>query len=77
MFKFIKQDFIALLRFSRSLATKHESLNNELCVTRPVFIDLNPDQLHYYPFMASLDRLNGICNTLDYPSGKGITKHSE
>ena len=29
------------------------SLNNEPCLARP--IDLNPDRLHYYPFMVSSD----------------------
>ena len=38
-------------------------------MTRPTFIDLNPDEcnqvLCYYPFMVNLDRCNGSCNTLD------------
>ena len=49
MLKFIKQDFI--VRF-HSLAT-------------PTLIDSNSTELHYYPFMVTLDRRNGSCNTLD------------
>ena len=30
-------------------------------------INLNPNELHYYIFMVSLDRCNGSCNTLDDP----------
>ena len=30
------------------------------------FIDLNPDELFYYPFIVSLDRCNGSCNTVKH-----------
>ena len=51
MFRFIKQGFFTLLRFSGSLAsmanvsnlTKCISLNNQPCMTRPTVNDLNPD----------------------------------
>ena len=49
---------IVLLSFSGSL-------NNGPCLTRPTFIELNPNELHYYLFMIILDRYNGIYNTLD------------
>ena len=79
MFGFIKQEFITLLTFSRLLArmvtiSDHLCLSNEPCMTRPTFIDLNPDKynigLHYNSFMVNLDRCNGSCNTLDDPSGR-------
>ena len=79
MFGFIKQVLITLLSFSRSLArmviiSDHLCLSNKPCMTRPTFIDLNPNKykigLHYYPFMVNLDRCNGSCNTLDDPSGR-------
>ena len=31
---------------------------------RPTFIDLNPIDLKYYPFMISLDKCTGSCNVL-------------
>ena len=41
-------------------------------MTRLTLIGLNSDKytqgLRYYPFMVSLDKCNGSCNTLDYPS---------
>ena len=40
MFKFIKKAFIVFLSSGGSLATKCISLNNELCLIRPIFIDL-------------------------------------
>ena len=46
MFRPIKQMFITLLSFSRSLATNFMSLNNEQCMIRPTLIDLNPVELN-------------------------------
>ena len=62
--------FIALLSFSRSLATKYVSLNNGPCMTRCTLIDLNPIDLRYYPFMISLDKCRGSCNFVDNLSTK-------
>ena len=70
MFKFIKKGFIVFLSSGGSLATKCISLNNELCLIRPIFIDLYSDELRYYLFIVSLDRCNGCCNTFDDPSGR-------
>ena len=72
MFSIIKQVFVVLLSFSSSLArvskvsarTKCLSLNDELCMAGPTFIDLNSVVLKYYPFMISLDKSNRNCNVL-------------
>ena len=48
MFGLIKQEFIVLLSFDESLATKCMSLSNEICMIRPDPIDLNPVELNYY-----------------------------
>ena len=59
--------FIALLRFSSSLAcdpTKYLFLNDEPCMVRPTLINMNPVGLKYYPFMISLDKCTGSCNVL-------------
>ena len=64
MFSLIKQVFLVLLSFSSSLATKCLSFNDEPCIVRPTLVDLNPVELKYYPFMISLDKCNGSCNTL-------------
>ena len=64
--------FIVLLSFSNSLAcvakisdqTKCVSSNDELYMIRPTFIDLNPVELKYCPFMVNLDKCNGSINVL-------------
>ena len=57
MFSLIEQVFIVFLSFSASLATKFTSLSNYPCITKPTFIDLNPDKhnqdLIHYIFMVN------------------------
>ena len=51
--------FIVLLSFSSSLAryrTKCLFLNDEPCMGRPTFINLNTIELKYYPFIISLNK---------------------
>ena len=45
-------------------------LNNGPSLVRPTLIDLNSNELNYYPLMVSLERCNGSCNTLDNLSNK-------
>ena len=59
MSELIKQVLIALLSLSRTLETKCVSSNNESCLIGP-FLDLNPAELKYYPFMISLDKCNVV-----------------
>ena len=54
-----------VLDLGRSLFTKCVSLDNQPCTARPTLIDLNPNELHYYPFMVSLDRCDGNVNTVE------------
>ena len=38
------------------------SLNNEPCVNRAIFIELDFVELSYYPYMISLEKCDGSCN---------------
>ena len=66
--------FIVLLSFSSNLArvakfsdqTKCISLNDEPCMIRPTFIDLNAVELKYYTFMISLDKCSGSYHILSF-----------
>ena len=51
MFWLIKKVFIGLSSFSKPLATKCMSLNNEKYKTGLTPIDLSPVELNYYQFM--------------------------
>ena len=54
--------FIALLSFSKSLATKYLFLNDEPCMVRPTLVDMNPNDLKYYLIIISLNKRTGKCN---------------
>ena len=41
------------------------SLNNEPCVNRAIFIELDLVELSYYPYMISLEKCDGSCNAFD------------
>ena len=64
MFWLIKQVSIALLSFSELLACKCVPLNDTPCINRLTLIDLNPIELHYYPFMIILYKCN-CCSVVD------------
>ena len=67
MLSLIKQVFIVLLSFSKSLAhdrTTRLFLNDDPCMVRLTLIDMNPGELKYYSFMISLDKCTGGCNVL-------------
>ena len=54
--------FIVLLTFGESLPTKFLFLNGEPCMVRLTFIDMNPSELKYYPFIISLRKCTGRFN---------------
>ena len=64
MFILNKQVFIILSSFRSSLATKCLSLNDQHCMVRPTFIDLNPLKPKCYPSMVSLNKYSKCCNVL-------------
>ena len=69
MFRFIKQA-LALVCFGGLPATNCVSMNNQSCITRAALTDLNSDEVHYYPFMVSLDTCDASCTTIKDPSGR-------
>ena len=40
-------------------------MNNQPCIVGPTLADLNPNELHYYPCIISLDSCGGSYNTLE------------
>ena len=67
----IQQEFIVLvmvlLRFGRSLATKCIPIINQPFIVGSTLINLNPDELHYYHFIISLNRCDDSCDTVKDP----------
>ena len=45
-------------------------MHNQPCLVRPTLIDLNLDELHYYPLIISMIRCDGSCITIEDPFGR-------
>ena len=45
----------------------NDKLKNEPCKVRETLIDVNPNEPLYYPFVVSLDKCRGSCNTIGGP----------
>lgn len=66
--RFINLEFVTILSFGRAWTAQNKkctSLHSQPSIARPVIIDLNQDELCYYPFMVRVDRCGGSCNTHD------------
>ena len=53
------------VRFSVSLTIKCMFINNQQQMIKPTHIDLNPDELCYYPFITSVHRCDGNSYTIE------------
>ena len=55
-------------RFFKKVQLVYQSLGNQPYSARPASVDLNPDELHQYPFAVSIVRYstNSGINLLDY-----------
>ena len=45
-------------------------MKNQQCKVKPTLTELDFDELHYYPFIISLGRCDGSCNTVENPFGR-------
>ena len=46
------------------------SVINEKCMSRPKIIDLNKDELVFYPFSVKVNKCSGDCNNINGPMAK-------
>ena len=70
--RFIKETFIVVCRFwwITNVTAKCTSVNDQQNMVSPMLIDLNLDELCYYPFIISMSRCNESCNTAEDPFGR-------
>ena len=71
MFRFIKQIFISVMMFFRSLSCINSleciSMKNEECKVRPEIVDNNSDNPIFYPFSIKINKCSGNCNNVNDP----------
>ena len=81
----IRKKFIVLVLvlpyFGESLATakaiKYVPMDNLQCSVRSTLIDMNLDELHYFPFVISMNRSDGNFNTVEEPFGGTCVPNKE
>ena len=71
MFRFIKKwFFIGSLILSNLVSTTSSScisMNNQACKARPEIINVNSNNLIYYPFSIKASKCSGNCNNINDP----------
>ena len=61
----MKQVSTELLVFGRSRAMKYVFLNNQSFNVSSMFVNVNFNEPIYYPFVVSVNKCIGSCNTID------------
>ena len=75
MFGFIKKSFIAAVTFLIPNVLNVNSLecismNNQECKARPKMIDVNANELVFYPYSIKVNKCSGSCNDINNPYAK-------
>ena len=73
MFGFIKKCFFTAMTFfnlSNVNSLECVSINNQECKTRTKIINLNTNELMFYPYSIKINRCKGSCNTINNPYAK-------
>ena len=62
--------FISLYNILKVKALECVSVINKKCMSRPKVIDLNKDELVFYPYRIKINKCSGSCNTINDPFAK-------
>ena len=72
MFGFIKKVFVVAMTFfnfnpSNVNPSECVSMNNQNCKIRPEIINVNNNELVFYPFNIKVNKCCGSCNNINHP----------
>ena len=71
MFRFIKQILISALMYFGNLSNVNSlecvSMKNQECKVRPEIVDINSNNLIFYPFSIKINKFSGNCNNINDP----------
>ena len=79
MFGFVKKLFFVGLTILSSCTNANSlnaiplsciSMSNQECKTRPQVINVNGDELVFFPFSIETSKCSGSCNNINYPYAK-------
>ena len=83
MLRFAKKVFFVGLTISSSFTSVNSlsciSMNNQECKTRPQVVNVNGDELVFFPFSIKTSKSSGSCNNINHPYAKisvpDVVKH--
>ena len=71
MLRLIKQCFFTGLAFLTSVnSLSCVSMNNQECKVRPKIVNVNGDDLAFFPFNIKRSKCSGSCNSINNPCAK-------
>ena len=70
MLGFIEKMFVAEMSFFSCNALNCVSINNQECRARPEVININGNELLFYPCSIPVNRCSGSCNNINDPFAK-------
>ena len=78
MFRFVKQIFVLAMFFycnvsdvnSLNTVAKCISMNNQECKIRPEIININSNEVLFYPYRIKANKCSGNCNNINDPYSK-------
>ena len=74
IFGFVKKLFFVGLTILSSFTNANSlsciSMSNQECKTRPQLLNVNGDELVFFPFSIKTSKCSGSCNNINYPYAK-------
>ena len=79
IFRFVKKVFFVGLTILSNFTNTNSlnaiplsciSMSNQECKTRPQVINVNGDELVFFPFSIEASKCSGSCNNINYPQAK-------
>ena len=64
MFGFIKKAFVVAITFFSCNALECVSVNNQGCKIRPQMLNINNDDIFFYPYSIQVNKCSGSCNNI-------------
>ena len=63
MFGFIKKVFVVAITFFSCNTLECVSVNNQGCKIRPQMLNINNDDIFFYPYSIQVNKCSGSCTT--------------
>ena len=74
MLEFVKRIFVSAMFFGCNLLSVNPlecvTMSNQECKVRPEIVNVNSDELVFFPFSSRTSKCSGSCNNINDPQAK-------